>query len=86
MELIQILYNASGEPSNLPDADTLLLYGMSFDGLDAEGPVLGQWDTTLQVWSDDKCGEIEWSPRYFCVPPANPCRSIAAPTVGNEVV
>lgn len=85
MKLTRIQYNSSGEP-NFPSADPLLLYGMSFDGLDAEGPALGQWDTTLLVWSDDKGYKIEWHPVYFCVPPANPCQNVAAPTIGNEVV
>lgn len=80
----QIIYE-NGKPQNLPPGEsTLLLYGM--DGEYAEGPVLGGWDSTLGVWSDSLCGELEWIPLYFAVPPRNPCQSFVAPTVGNEVV
>lgn len=84
MEPIRIIYAADGAPTNLPRVDPLLLYGR--DGEDAVGPVLGQWDTTLDCWSDDKCGAIDWYPEYFAIPPENPCKSIAVPTYGNQVV
>lgn len=81
---VQIIYE-NGKPLNLPPGATaLMLYGM--DGEYAEGPVLGGWDSTLGIWSDDSGGELEWMPLYFAVPPENPCRSFTAPTVGNEVV
>lgn len=85
MELVAIKYE-DGVPANLPDAadGEILLYGM--DGEYAVGPVLGQWDTTSDCWSDQRYGEIEWVPQFFAVPPKNPCRSFKAPTVGNEVV
>lgn len=79
-----IQYNALGDPTNLPGDDPVLLYGM--DGLDAEGPVLGQWDSTMQVWSDHEYGQINWHPMFFAIPPENPCKSITEPTCNNEVV
>lgn len=84
MTTTRIIYDATGTPTNLPQRESVLLYGM--DGLDACGPVLGQWDTTLECWSDDRYGEIDWHPAFFAIPPTNPCKSISEPTVGNEVV
>lgn len=85
MELFRIDYSQDGTPTNLPnDSDDILLYGM--DGVYAEGPVLGHWDSTMGVWSDQQYGELSWSPIYFAVPPKNPLKSFLAPTVCNEVV
>lgn len=74
-----------GVPQNLPNGvGSLLLYGQN--GEYAEGPVLGGWDSTSGVWSDDRCGDLDWVPLFYSLPARNPCKDVTAPTVGNEVV
>ena len=84
MEPIAIRYDRQGVPVNLPEVDPVLLYGL--DGAEAVGPVLGQWDSTLECWTDHRYGQIEWGPVFFAVPPPNPCKDLSTPTYGNTIL
>ena len=86
MDLVKIEYDKQGRPANLPDSnpnENLLLYGR--DGELAAGPVLGNWCSTFEEWSDQETGVLEWCPTYYAVPPINPEKSHTPPTVSNEI-
>lgn len=80
-----IQFDNQGRSTNMPDRDKLVVvYGM--DGLDAEGPALASWGGEEEWWLDEQGCSLGWQPLYYVELPENPCKSIAAPTVGNEVV